>query len=263
MAALRACRVNSSTMARSHPRLPFGVGTACWTCSVLHTGTKIVGWSMATHLRTELVLDAPNMAITIRKPEGVVHHSDQGCQYTSIAFGMRCKRQGVRPSVGSVGDCYDNAMCERAKLGREPRSQGGDRPASSSPRWSARSSSGRPSRPRPRPRWSCSASSRASTAPAGVTLRSATWTRMRSSGGTSRRLSALNHHYWRQGPRDRGSSMLPEGQQERGKNAGLQASDHVAPPAITTCGNSVRGVPSAATCSRSSRAASITLTSTS
>jgi putative transposase len=73
---------------------------------------KIVGWSMATHLRTELVLDALNMAITIRKPEGVVHHSDQGCQYTSIAFGLRCKRHGVRPSVGSVGDCYDNAMCE-------------------------------------------------------------------------------------------------------------------------------------------------------
>jgi putative transposase len=79
---------------------------------VLHTGTKVVGWSMATHLRTELVLDALNMAITIRKPEGVVHHSDQGCQYTSIAFGLRCKRHGVRPSVGSVGDCYDNAMCE-------------------------------------------------------------------------------------------------------------------------------------------------------
>ncbi len=67
---------------------------------------------MASRLRTELVLDALNMAITQRKPEDVVHHSDQGCQYTSIAFGKRCKRHGVRPSVGSVGDCYDNAMCE-------------------------------------------------------------------------------------------------------------------------------------------------------
>ena len=73
---------------------------------------RIVGWAMATHLRTELVLDALNMAIWQRKPEEVVHHSDQGCQYTSIAFGLRCKEAGVRPSMGSVADCYDNAMCE-------------------------------------------------------------------------------------------------------------------------------------------------------
>jgi len=73
---------------------------------------RIVGWSMATHLRTELVLDALNMALWQRKPREVVHHSDQGTQYTSIAFGIRCKQAGVRPSMGSVGDCYDNAMCE-------------------------------------------------------------------------------------------------------------------------------------------------------
>ncbi len=73
---------------------------------------KIVGWSMATHLRTELVLDALNMALGQRRPDDVIHHSDQGCQYTSIAFGLRCKKAGVRPSMGSVADCYDNAMCE-------------------------------------------------------------------------------------------------------------------------------------------------------
>ncbi len=73
---------------------------------------KIVGWSMATHLRTELVLDALNMALGQRRPDDVIHHSDQGCQYTSIAFGLRCKEAGVRPSMGSVADCYDNAMCE-------------------------------------------------------------------------------------------------------------------------------------------------------
>ena len=67
---------------------------------------------MATHLRTELVLDALDMAIYCRNPANVIHHSDQGCQYTSIAFGNRCKEAGVRPSMGSVGDCYDNAMCE-------------------------------------------------------------------------------------------------------------------------------------------------------
>jgi putative transposase len=73
---------------------------------------RVVGWAMATHLRTELVLDALNMAIYRRKPDSVIHHSDQGCQYTSIAFSKRCGEANIRPSMGSVGDCYDNAMCE-------------------------------------------------------------------------------------------------------------------------------------------------------
>jgi len=73
---------------------------------------RVVGWSMATHLRTELVLSALEMALWRRRPEGVIHHSDQGCQYTSIAFGQRCREAGVRPSTGSVGDCFDNALCE-------------------------------------------------------------------------------------------------------------------------------------------------------
>ncbi len=73
---------------------------------------KVVGWAMEAHLRTELVLQALQMAIEQRKPEGVIHHSDQGCQYTSLAFGKRCEQIGVRPSMGSVGDAYDNAMAE-------------------------------------------------------------------------------------------------------------------------------------------------------
>jgi len=73
---------------------------------------RIVGWAMENHLRTELVLAALDMAIARRRPKAVVHHSDQGSQYTSLAFGSRCKAAGVRPSMGSVGDCYDNAMCE-------------------------------------------------------------------------------------------------------------------------------------------------------
>ena len=73
---------------------------------------KIVGWSMANHLRAELVLDALEMAIGQRRPGNVIHHSDQGSQYTSLAFGKRCSEAGVRPSMGSVGDAYDNAMCE-------------------------------------------------------------------------------------------------------------------------------------------------------
>ena len=73
---------------------------------------KIVGWSMANHLRTELVLDAMEAAIGQRRPSSVIHHSDQGCQYTSVAFGKRCGEAGVRPSMGTVGDAYDNAMAE-------------------------------------------------------------------------------------------------------------------------------------------------------
>ena len=73
---------------------------------------RVVGWAMATHLKTQLVLDALDMALGQRKPHRVIHHSDQGSQYTSVAFGKRCQQAGVRPSMGSVGDCYDNAMCE-------------------------------------------------------------------------------------------------------------------------------------------------------
>jgi putative transposase len=73
---------------------------------------RIVGWSMATTLATQLVLDALNMALATRRPRNVIHHSDQGSQYTSIEFGHRCRDAGVRPSMGSVGDAYDNAMCE-------------------------------------------------------------------------------------------------------------------------------------------------------
>ncbi len=73
---------------------------------------RIVGWAMGHNLKTQLVLDAMNMALEQRRPADVIHHSDQGSQYTSIAFGLRCKEAGVRPSMGSVGDAYDNAMCE-------------------------------------------------------------------------------------------------------------------------------------------------------
>ena len=73
---------------------------------------RVIGWAMATHLRAELVIDALNMAIWQRRPKGVIHHSDQGTQYTSVAFGQRCEQVGIRPSMGSVGDAYDNAVAE-------------------------------------------------------------------------------------------------------------------------------------------------------
>ena len=73
---------------------------------------RVIGWAMGTTLRTELVLDALNMAVTQRRPAGVIHHSDRGSQYTSVAFGQRCRAMGVEPSMGSRGDAYDNAMAE-------------------------------------------------------------------------------------------------------------------------------------------------------
>ena len=61
---------------------------------------RIVGWSMAIHLRTVLVLDALNMAVSQRHPARVILHSDQGSQYTSLAYGQRCREAGVCPSMG-------------------------------------------------------------------------------------------------------------------------------------------------------------------
>ena len=73
---------------------------------------RVIGWAMATHLRTELVLAALDMALAQRQPRDVIHHSDHGCQYTAVAYGQRCQRFGVRPSMGTVGDAYDNAEHE-------------------------------------------------------------------------------------------------------------------------------------------------------
>jgi putative transposase len=74
---------------------------------------RIVGWLMAEHLRTELVLDALDMATAQRQPAvGLVHHTDHGCQYTSLAFGRRLQQAGLVASMGTVGDALDNAVAE-------------------------------------------------------------------------------------------------------------------------------------------------------
>ena len=73
---------------------------------------RVVGWSIGERMTGDLVLAALNMALEQRKPEDVIHHSDQGAQYTAIEFGKRCSAMGVRPSMGTVGDAYDNAMAE-------------------------------------------------------------------------------------------------------------------------------------------------------
>jgi hypothetical protein len=72
---------------------------------------RIVGWAMGTDLKTDLVLDALNMAVQQRRPGNVIHHLDQGSPFASAAFGLRCKEAGVRPSMGSVGDA---TACLRA-----------------------------------------------------------------------------------------------------------------------------------------------------
>jgi putative transposase len=74
---------------------------------------RVVRWSMASHLRAELIVAALEMALQHRRPAaGIIHHSDHGSQYTAAAFQQRCRRAGVRSSLGSVGNCYDNAMAE-------------------------------------------------------------------------------------------------------------------------------------------------------
>jgi len=92
--------------------IPTGAGSLYLAVVLDVWSRRIIGWAMETHLRTSLVLAALDMAITQRRPQDVIHHSDQGCQYTAIEFGRRCREAHVRPSMGSVGDCYDNAMCE-------------------------------------------------------------------------------------------------------------------------------------------------------
>jgi len=72
---------------------------------------KVVGWAMDTNMRTELSLDALQRAVTQPHPRGVIHHSHGG-QYASYALGEHCQKAGIMPSMGSVGDAYDNAMAE-------------------------------------------------------------------------------------------------------------------------------------------------------
>lgn len=74
---------------------------------------RIVGWSMADHMRAELVTDALEMALKRRRPDpGLIHHSDQGSQYVSLAFGQATKANGIARSMGKVGSAYDNSVAE-------------------------------------------------------------------------------------------------------------------------------------------------------
>jgi putative transposase len=87
---------------------------SCYLASIADAfSRRVVGWSMATHMRAELVTAALDAAIVRRRPgTDLIHHSDHGTQYTSLAFGRRLRESGIGASMGSVGDCYDNAMAE-------------------------------------------------------------------------------------------------------------------------------------------------------
>ena len=76
---------------------------------------RIVGWRVSSSARTDFVLDALEQALYARRPVGqgsLIHHSDRGVQYVSIRYTERLAEAGVEPSVGSVGDSYDNALAE-------------------------------------------------------------------------------------------------------------------------------------------------------
>lgn len=74
---------------------------------------RVVGWSMASHLRTELVVDALEMALWRRSPDaGLIHHTDRGAQYTALSFGKRLEEAGIAPSMGRAGSALDNAISE-------------------------------------------------------------------------------------------------------------------------------------------------------
>jgi putative transposase len=87
---------------------------SCYLASIVDAfSRRIVGWSIATHMRTELVTTALDAALVQRRPgTDLVHHSDHGSQYTSLAFGTRLRESGIAASMGSIGDCYDNALAE-------------------------------------------------------------------------------------------------------------------------------------------------------
>ena len=81
----------------------------------MYLAARWVGWAFGVRITADLVTQALDMALMTRKPQSVIHHSDQGSQYTSIEFGIRCRQMGVRSSMGNVGDAYaDFEFCHNA-----------------------------------------------------------------------------------------------------------------------------------------------------
>ena len=140
---------------------------------------RVVGWSIADHIRAELVVDALQMATWRRRPPAgqAICHSDHGSQYTSWAFGRRLRAAGVLGSMGSIGDAYDNAMAESffSTLHASSTTSTAGRPAASSP-------------------WRCSSGSRVGTTPGAGTRASATSAQSTTKPASSLPLLRHDHH---------------------------------------------------------------------
>ena len=93
---------------------PTGEGKVHLTTVIDAYSRRVVGWSIADHIRSELVVDAVQMAVWRRQPPPgqTVAHSDHGSQYTSWAFGRRHRSAGLLGSMGTIGDCFDNSVAE-------------------------------------------------------------------------------------------------------------------------------------------------------
>ena len=124
-----ACPASGSARTSSTAPSPAAAPNRLWVADITYLRTwegwlylvavqdlysrRIVGWSMADHMRTELVTDALQMALAQRRPApGLIWHSDQGSQFVSLAFGQQARAAGIAQSMGSRGDCYDNAVAE-------------------------------------------------------------------------------------------------------------------------------------------------------
>ena len=105
-------RCSGPSVARGHHLRPARAGFLCLAIMLDAFSRRIVGSSMASHLRTDQALGAPDLALAQRRPRRLVHHSGRGSQYTCMAFSTRCREAGVLPSTGKAGDCFDNAMTE-------------------------------------------------------------------------------------------------------------------------------------------------------
>ena len=99
-AETHSLRDEQDAAVRPYAYIPTGSGFLYLRVVVDTWSRRVVGWAMASHLRTQLVLNALDMALGQRRLRSVIHHSDHGSQYTALAFGMRCPQAGVRPSIG-------------------------------------------------------------------------------------------------------------------------------------------------------------------
>jgi Integrase core domain len=179
---------------------------------------RIVGWSMADHLRTELVLDALDMAISQRQPApGLVHHADHGCQYTSLAFGRRLREAGLVASMGTWVTRWTTPW-----------------PRASSPPWNASCWTATPGPPEPGCARRCSTTSRSSTTVNAATRPSTTSHPSATRSSTHQQHLLHSHRVHESGatPQQHRTDDRPDDAASLALLAGAVASTAMSPPAI-------------------------------